>query len=90
MALPGTHPIVQCQMKQRQYCLVDLVGIKVHDEFPSRSDRSSVSATNTVKHGDRLTLTSIRRRPRDEFQAATAVIVRIHPGSGALPTRAGL
>jgi hypothetical protein len=57
VALSDAELIVQCQIKQRQFCLVDLNRINVHRRTPCTSDRSLESAAASIKHADRLTLT---------------------------------
>jgi len=55
--LPGTELVVQSQIKQCHYCLVDLVSINVHRPTPGLPNQSSEPTATHVKHADRLTLT---------------------------------
>ena len=67
---------MQCQVKQSEHCLVDLVRSNVHRRTPGPPDRSSEPAATNVKHADRLTLTSFY--PKEASQTNDGGNVKVH------------
>src|SRR6185312_5258323 len=58
VALPGSEPVVQRQMKQRQHGLVDLVAVDLHRCISPADRGSSCPPVRRVNHVDRQTLTT--------------------------------
>jgi len=61
VALPRSEPVVQREVKQRQNCVVDLVGIDVYGCDSPSSRGSSCPTAGHVNRADRRTLTSASR-----------------------------